>query len=391
MKSKFDWKELEKKAEIENQIKEKFELLRQAIIESGQSPFINTTQDYKMDSELSINSKIRYILDNHQYPSKDKKNLERKFRSSLKKDLDLIFNKEALCLISFESVTIFKFFKALSSIFDDFTLKIQNNDLYICNIDKTRKVLTEITIFNDSYNYFKDGKIRLDLFSLSNALKAKASDLSQTSLIFGEKDLYIEIISKKFKSTVNRVIEYKKLEEQIEIPINELKKIQYPCRFQLTKDKLQYLKDNTGFHSEKLEVICKENLIQFIEVDKRRILNEIIWNKTELNEINIDFSALSTELEQLKKDLNEKIDENLQNQMIELNNYIRNNKEKHEIRGKFWIHYLIICLKIMNILKNSKVITFFIRDDKPLKSEIIIEKLGDTKVRFYLAPSISCE
>ena len=186
MKSAFNWKEFEKKAENECQLKERFEKLRDELVKIKDSPFDGETNSYSKDFEILLDSKIKFILNNFQnIPIQDRKALKNKFYNQLKKELDLIHNKKALCVINFDSVAIFKFFQALSTIFDHLNIDILQDKLYICEIDSSRKVLIEITISNNTYTFFKEGRITLDLFSLNTALKAKIGDLSRTYIIIG--------------------------------------------------------------------------------------------------------------------------------------------------------------------------------------------------------------
>lgn len=387
MKSKFDWKEFEKKAVVAKQIKLKFGILKDELYNRKNSPFNNGTNEYSGEFETFLNSKIKNILiQYHDLPIKEKKLLKNKFKYSLKKDLDLIFNKKARCLIFFDSVAIYKFFQALSTIFDEIKIEINQDKLYICELDKSRKVLIEIKISNESYTFFKKGKISLDMNSLNKILKAKTSDRPKTCMILGKEKLFIEIISEKFKSNIKRVLSYNNQEETVEIPINELKKVKYPCRFQLTKEKLNYLISNSGLYSDKIEIKCNRSQIKFVEKWKNGN-NEILWEKKKDNEIIFNFSILKTELEQLKKIIKTNPDSDLQNQLIQLQNYIRKITEKPEIKGKFLRNFLVINLKMMNFLKESDLIIFSLRDEKPLKSEIKIERLGNALITFYLAPS----
>lgn len=379
MKSKFNWKEFEKEAEIENQIRGKFEILRKEIIKSKETPFKDKSNEYTKDFGILLDLKIEEILDCFQnFPLKNKKTLKNKFNSSLKRDLDLIFNKKALCLISFRSIAIFKFFQVISTIFDDIKIEIQQNKLYICEIDASRKVLMEINIFNKNYVFFREGKINLDLINLRNVLKAKKGDESQTSIIIGENKLFIEIYSKKYKCSLKRILNNKTKDEKTKNSVQELKKINYPCRFQLTKEKLMYLKDNFGLYSEKINIVCSKNQIKFTERGQIGF-NELIWENKQENEVMIDLQNIKSDQEDFIKNTDKIIQD-------ELENSNRKIKRKHEIRGKFWIEYFDTCLKIMKFLKESHKIIFFMQEKKPLKSEIKIENLGETVVRFYFDP-----
>ncbi|MHA1147768.1 MAG: hypothetical protein ACTSR8_05945 [Promethearchaeota archaeon] len=386
MKSKFDWKEFEKKAELENQINEKLGLLREELIKSKKSPFNKETDEFSKDFEMHLNIKIKNILNQFQnFPLNEKLLLKNKFIKTLRKEFDLRFKKKAFCLIIFNSVPIFKFFQALSTIFNKIKIEIHPDKLYICELDPSRKVLVDISISNETYTFFKESKIILNTSNLNKALKAKKSDKSKTYLILGKDKLYIEINSQKFKSSIKRVLNYENQDKDIDIPINELNKVNYPCRFQLTKERLNYIKSNSGFYSDIIKIICNSNQIKFIEKGDGG-KNEIIWENKKGNEIVIDFSILNTELAQLENDFNNSSDIRLQNQLIKLKEYIKKNAKNPEIKEKFLVNFLVLNLRMMSLLEETDIINFFLRDDNPLKSEIKIEELGDTIINFYLAP-----
>ena len=269
-------------------------------------------------------------------------------------------NKKAFCYIKFNGYQFYKFFKALSSIIYEVELNISENGLYILTMDPLRIAILEVQIYNDSFKFFKSGKIGINLDDFKKSLKCKDSDNCETEIIFGEKQIYLSIDSKKYNSSIKRTLNNIGYSESSDIDINFLKKSNFPCFFKIRINKLNYLIENFGLYSEIITIKCFKDNITFSEHNNKK-KNKIIWKKGMIQEYLIKFDEM---------------------------NPINKEDRNHEyfMKGDYSLDFFKVNNKMAKILGENSFIEFYLKNNFPLKSKLKFENLGNTSINFFISP-----
>jgi len=389
-KNKINWNELAKKGEFENQLKEELSLFRSKIIENisnyKESPFSPNSNRFTSNFLKDLNEKLVKIFSKYTILSeKERKGKKERFISDINNDLNLVINKKALCSIEFDAYMFYLFIKALSSILDEIEIEIHPDKIHILTMDPLRIVIFDLNIRNNSYRFFQEGNIGVNLEDLQKVLKCKSSDLSQTTLTFGIEKIFILINSDKFHSKIESSLNCIDFHHEGDLKIVQLQKINYPCQFELSKEKLNYLIDNLGTYSEIIKIQCSSNKISFIE-EGNQGKSEISWKKNHIKNIYVDFSLIKDELSNYLQNMGETTQEIQQNKVDGLKKESKKTFNHNYCEGSYSLEFFKANNKMATILDNLDVINFSLRDNYPLKSEIKFRKLGDMTLTFYISP-----
>ncbi|MFX1458737.1 MAG: hypothetical protein ACFFBT_04655 [Promethearchaeota archaeon] len=288
-----------------------------------------------------------------QLPQKQKTHWKNKTSLQLREHLDLLINKKALCTIEFDSYSIHKFFEALKSIVEEVVFEIKQEKIVITLTDDNVISLAEVSLKNRSYIFYREGNLALNIEDLDNLIKASDKDNAHTTLIFGEDKLFITITSKKYKTSPKRTLEHLDIDKQ-DITALNLHEIEYPCKFEITKELLEYIIINSGKYSDIIGIECTPEQLTFSEMGQ-------------IGEGTIPFKRKAINLIEFFDELVEK---------------------DQEIRQKeyFGLEYFKTVKKLASILAHNDPIQFFLKHDHPLKSVIEFKRLEDTSITFYFAP-----
>ncbi|MHA1724433.1 MAG: hypothetical protein ACTSXH_06275 [Promethearchaeota archaeon] len=267
--------------------------------------------------------------------------------------LDLKIRKKALGKITFNSYEIYQFIKCLSSIVDEIPIKITREEIQITALDPNRISLIIITISNDSFEFFEEGLIYINVEDFAKLLKCEFSDQSTTEIIFGEDAIFITIKSRKYGTIIERKVENLNLNLP-EIPHDTISKLQHVACFTVSKERLQYIFKN----------LLLDDLVKIIVLQKRVIWEE--FNENSKNEI-----ILTGKNVVIKIDVDQ-LDE-------------EENKESC-CQNTFSKQYLLLLNKMLPPLEKQDEIIFHIKKNIPLKAIMEFKKLGICQLTFFIAP-----
>ncbi|MHA1252625.1 MAG: hypothetical protein ACTSRP_21745 [Candidatus Helarchaeota archaeon] len=366
---KIQWQELAKKGKLEGDLRDELDKFRHDLINkiltNNNCNLINENNVLSENAKELINPKLDDIfLKYNVFSEKEIKLKKKQFYFNLERDLNLILNKEALCSIKFDGYTIYRFFNAISLLLPEVEINVQKDRLYILTIDPLRICLIEIILRNDSYQFFREGKISFNLLDLQNVLKCKNNDNSITELIFGLHKLYIKINSKKFNSIIERELNCIDFHQSEDLNIKPLRNIDYTCQFEISKEKLKYLLENFGIYSDIIELQISPKKIQFIESGELGN-NTISWDKNSISKLDIIFNK-----DQISSNISK---------------YKKANSNK-KIKTQFSLSFFNIIYKMASLLDKSDKIFFFLREKFPMVSKIRFPKLEKTLINLYISP-----
>ena len=353
------WKKLAKKGDLEARllrtIEDYFNNLITKFSENFQKIGINKPIELFIDK---INKKLDNIF--NQFDSlniQDKKKRKTIFIHKLKKTIDHVISKKALCIVKFPSYHLYQFFLAFSSLVNEIEFNINKNQIKARGLISTKNLLIELILKNNkSYTFFRNGKIKLDLNDLARILKSNKNDKSTTKMIFGESNLYVSIKSKVYNSLIKRRINQKSFESEDSFS-NRLRNINYNCHFSISKIKYEYLLKNLDIFSNNILINLKSDRIIFSEASSNG-KGEIIWTKEDIEDIKINSTNIHDKYK--KTDNNSKNTENM------LNNY--NCLTSHSLV------YLRSIVKLCRVLDSSDTITFKIKHAYSTMVEIIFKQ-----------------
>ena len=309
------------------------------------------TEEFMQELEKKYNGIFKKFL---QLPQKQATHWKKKTSLQLREQLDLLINKKTLCTIAFDSYSIHKFFEALKNVVEEVEFEIKQDKILITLADDYVVSLAKVSIRNRSYTLYREGRLALNIEDLDNLLKANDKDNAHIILFFGEDRLYITITSKKFKTSLQRTLEQLDLDKR-DITALNLHEIAYPCKFEITKQLLEYVIANSGKYSDIIGVECTPEQLTFSEIGQ-------------IGEGTIPFKKKAIK-------------------SIEFFHDSVENKSEQEIGQKeyFGLEYFKTVKKLASILANNDPIQFFLKNDHPLKSLIEFKRLEDTNITFFFA------
>ena len=171
---------------------------------------------------------------------------------------------------------ILKFFDALSMFVNEIEIKIEQNAVSIVTTDLSRIGLMEIIFNSKFYQFYRTGKVGINVEDFSNKLKC-TNDNSEVRLIFSEQLLEMHITSPKRKRTIKRTLNTIAFEPQCN-SIGSLNGIVAPYTFEMIKDDSNDLMKNSGYYSEIIEVKVDGKCVFFNESSQQGE-SEIFYKK----------------------------------------------------------------------------------------------------------------
>ena len=352
-----NWDKFEQQGKIDAELQHEFNQLLTFYTENlPDDIFVENSDQFTEEFMQELEKKYSKILVKFpQFPKKQATHWKSKTSLQLREQLDLLINKKALCTIEFDSYSIHKFFEALKNVMEEVVFEIKQENILITLTDDNMITLVETKIKNRSYTFYREGSLALNIEDLDNLLKANDKDNAHTTLVFGEDKLFITITSKKFKTSLQRTLEHLDLDKR-DITALNLHEIAYPCKFEITKELLEYVIANSGKYSDIIGVKCTPEQLTFSEIGQ---IGEgsIPFKKKAIK--SIEFLDDSVEIKQEKE--------------------------------YFGLEYFKTIKKLASILANNDPIQFFLKNDHPLKSIIEFKRLEDTNITFYFAPRVENE
>ena len=232
--------------------------------------------------------------------------------------------------------------------------------------------VVKTVFYNDTYKFFKEGTISVNIEDLKGMLRCNAKDESSVSLLFTEEGLEMSIRSEKRKITIVRKLNAIDFELQ-EMPIDTLNAIKYPFEFEMTKDDYLDLTSNMGRYSEILGIETSTDQVRFSESGDKGSA-EIGYKKDALPNLRFSKDAL---------DLDSEIEEvRIADKKI---------FESKKCLGYYSLIFLGLLKSFCNVLDAKDKISFWLKTSHPLKTQITFKKLTNTSIVYYLAPRIDEE
>lgn len=377
-KPKDDWNDWIQEGELNSEIKTQLnDLFQKYLKTNSKSIFLKDTDTFTEEFLEKVNTDLDLIFAN--FPNLPPKEVSLKrnfFLTDLKERLDLLYNKKALCQISFDAYPLYRFIESFSGLVDEVEFRINENNIQIDIMDPSKICLIKIIFGTDNYTFFDNGKLGINLEDLKKVLVCNAGDQSTATLLFGQEKLFITIRSKKYKSEIKRTLGGLDIEIG-EIPLDSLERIAYPFEFSLTKEKFEYTLKNLGVYSEVIGIHVNNNTITFDESGQLGNA-EIVWKKSQLKSLNFYQELLENELE--KKGIKEEEKTELET--------ILSSKECYSYHSLEFINWI---RKMTSILDDKDSITFFLRTGHPLKCILAFKKLEHTSMLSFFAPRIGEE
>lgn len=369
------WSNLAEKGMNEKELKEKLNtLLLSYDKESPSSIFIEKTSTFQKEFTHEINSKLDAIFTEYSFMKpKEITQRKKKFLKRLQERADLILNKKGFCKISFSSYPLFQFFDGLSSIIDEVEFVATREHLKIAVMDPSRICLLYILFKHKSYQFFREGKLGINIDDLKKLIKSNSSDNSHTALIFAEDRLHITIKSRKYNSTINRTLQPLDLDRE-EVPIENLLGIVYPSEFSILPSKLDYVIRNMDLYSEIITIKVNSNEISFSESGQLGAGN-LKWTKNKIKQIHFELDSIREELK----------DETLSEGSKTI---LKNILEDKECCGAYSFTFMKQIGNMAKILVKGETINFNVKTDHPLKIYMRFKDLGNSEMLFWLSPRV---
>ncbi len=369
------WDQMSKEGTQEGQLKNELQDLKNYFLND-----LNLPEDvFKKDAHAftpeflgTVNEKLDNVLNNYDFLMKKERELKHKnFIADLSDDLYMILEKKAFCAIRVPSFKIYNFMNAFSNIVDEDMFYIEKDRIYVRLMDPSRICLMEVKLKLEGFKFFRRGEVAFDIENLAKTLKCNKEDKATTELVFGEETVSVKIVSEKYNSVIERMLEAIHLEKE-EIPFESLYKINYPCEFVLSKEKLEYLLRN--LNSEIVKITVSENRVCFAE-ENIYSNGRIIWKKDDLSRLGCDFSDLEHEL-------------NRQDISDDMRGVIEKIIENEECSSAYSLLFIGYISNMAKVIQAKDPIKFNMRNKTPIRAEIEFKGLGNTKMVFFIAPRV---
>jgi len=328
---------------------------------------------YLIDYSNSECNEFNYskIFDGSSLPEADNNSMRENFLKKLKNNLELIVIKKAYAQIAFSQFHLHKFFDALASFVDEIEIEITEREIKIVTSDPSRIGLMEIIFGNKSYQFYRAGKVGVNVENLKKKLKG-FNDNSEVILVFTETILEMIITTPKRKRTIRRTLIPIDFEKQ-DIPIDTLNRIVNPYAFEMTKSDFVDLMNNSGYYSEIININVNLQLVLFRESGDEGS-SEIDYKKKNLVSLKFNEKELFNEIEQEQDQIRKQT--------------LTNKLKEKECKGSYSLTFLKVVKDFSVILDLTDKITMSIKSDTPLKVHVSFKKLNKTSLTFYLAPRV---
>ena len=370
-KSKYNWDELAEKGNSYEEIRKALIVLETHCIGLSKAEIYTDKNTFKKDFTQDLEIKLDQIFEESSLPEADNSSMRKDFLKNLKVTLELIVVKKAYAQITFSQYYLHKFFEALNSFVDEIQIQLNEQGITIVCTDPSRIGLMEIIFGSKSYQFYKAGKVGINLENLQKKMKS-TNDNSEVQLIFSEQVVEMNITSPKRKRIIKRTLFPIDFEPQGN-SIGSLNDLIFPYTFEMTKDDFEDLMKNSGYYSEIIEVEVDGTRVSFNEssqegeskIDyKKKNLVSLHFNEEEL------LSEIDREEDEDKKQLLRKI------------------FEEKVCTGSYSLTFLKVIKNFSTILDPTDKITFHIKTDTPLKAELTFKKLKKSRLTNFLAPRV---
>ncbi len=405
-KSDFDWNEIAKKGAQDKRIQKEIGDFEEYCFKYLEKQKITSIAQEVLQPKWDVlEEKAGEIHKN--YPDITPKDFKRRILQAferVKERVGLHLIKKAKCEITFDGFGIYKFFEAVASFIDELQFSVREDALYLHTMDASRIGLMEIKFFNESFKFFKTGKLGINIEDLKILTQCQAGDQAETRIIIGEDRLFLEIKS-KYNPKLDRDLIALDIEVE-EIPMDNLNAIVYPHIFEIPKDKYEYLMRNFGKYSEILDIECNNDAVTFSESGQIG-QQQMSWTKKQLPRIEHIRETLQYEIKKLNKEIDnlqeslsdeeidsEQIEEELKERAVRRSNLLQLKNEVGRLRalldiksskGSYSLTFLNINKKMTSVLTPNEVLRFSLNTDHPLRTEIDFKRLGDVHLIYYLA------
>lgn len=370
-KPKYNWDELAEKGNNYEQVRIALNSLETHCVGLSKAEIYTDNNAFKNDFTQDLEAKLNQIFEKSSLPESDNSSMRKKFLKNLKATLELIVVKKAYAQITFSQFHLHKFFEALASFVDEIEIELMGDEIKIVTSDASRIGLMEIIFGSKTYQFYRAGKIGINVENLKKKLKG-LNDNSEVVLIFTETILEMIITSPKRKRTIKRTLQLIDFEKQ-DIPMDTLNRLVHPYTFEMTKDDFGDLMNNSGYYSEILDIDVNLKRVIFKESSNEGE-SEIDYKKKNLVSLKFNEEELLSEIEQ-EQDQTRK------------QTLTKKFKEK-DCLGSYSLSFLKTVKTFGVVLDLTDKITISILSDTPLKVQVLFKKLNKTSLTFYLAPRV---
>ena len=371
IKPKYNWDELAEKGNSYEEIRTALNALETHCVGLSKAEIYNEHSKFKNAFKQDLETRLDQIFEESSLPKSDNASMRKDFLKTLKTTLELIVVKKAYAQITFSQFHLHKFFEALNNFVDEIQIQLNEEGIIIVTTDPSRIGLMEIIFGSKSYQFYKAGKVGINLENFQKKLKCN-NDNSEVQLIFSEQILEMNLTSPKRKRVIKRTLFPIDFEPQGN-SIGSLHNIIPPYTFEMSKDDYEDLIKNLGFYSEIVEIEVNPQRVIFRESGDEGN-SEIEYEKKDL--VNLKFNEKELLLEiQREQD------------KIKKQTLTKKLKEK-DCTGKYSLSFLKVVKNFCSILELRDKIAFSIKTDTPLRVNMSFKKLNKTTLTFYLAPRV---
>ncbi|TFF97328.1 MAG: hypothetical protein EU547_04575 [Promethearchaeota archaeon] len=261
---------------------------------------------------------------------------------------------------------------------DECEFQISHEGIESTFFDSQRILLGKVEFKADTFRFFKDGKISINLNDLAKILKASKSENAITTIIFCEMELRSIKHSTEISIPIKDTLRGLDLEFE-EIPMENLLALKYPFMFQLRKEQFLYILKHTDIHSEVLSIKATPEQLRFAQ--SGQIGNRVIpLNKKDIEQLSFDPDLLKT-----------KNDNNNENEDKE-SNEDQEDILPHEAFATFSLFFIRLISKMTTLLDSKDSLTFHLKTDHPLEVEVAFPlehiqqgEIGQFSIRNFIA------
>ena len=251
-KPKYNWDELAEKGNNYEKIRTALNALETHCVGLTKAEIYNENNAFKNGFKQDLDTKLDQIFEDSPLPEADNNSMRKDFLKNLKITLELIVVKKAYAQITFSQFHLHKFLDALNSFVDEIQIQLNEEGMIIVTTDPSRIGLMEIIFGSKTYQFYKTGKVGINLENFQKKLKCN-NDNSEVQLIFSEQILEMNLTSPKRKRVIKRTLFPIDFEPQGN-SIGSLHNLVPPYTFEMTKDDYEDLIKNLGFYSEIVEI-----------------------------------------------------------------------------------------------------------------------------------------
>ena len=251
----------------------------------------------------------------------------------------------------------YKFIESISKMVDEVKIEVKYNRINLKFMDASRIFLCSIkmkTTHENEITTNRNGEYHLNLEDFAKILKVLKGDKKQFTIKFTDKNLIVD--KKKNGSKAIKTLEYLEDLELEDIPIENLKSIEYKNGFKIEKEYIEDMFKEVGTYSDCLTITIDNIGISFSEDGQ-------IGNG--------DF--------RVKKEF---IDEFY----IEENHYDNNTTEF----GTYSLTHLSLLKFLLPIMEKKQLIKFLVKTDHPIYISTDFEDLG-IEFNTWIAPRVEEE